>query len=667
MSHMSDPKLSTDAEELGLLINAVVDYAIFLLSPTGEIRSWNSGATRTMGYTAQEAIGSHFSRFYPAEDLANGKPANELRVAAEKGRIEDEGWRIRKDGARFWANTVITALRDDNGTLRGFAKITRDLTDRRADAEHLRQSEEMFRLLVESVQDYAIFMLDPNGRIVSWNLGAERVKQYKREEIIGQHFSIFYPPEDVASGKPKRELEIAIAEGRVEDEGWRVRKDGSRFWANVVITAVFDGKGQIRGFAKVTRDITARREAEETRNALLEQREARVIAEEEKRRAEASFRAAQEANRAKDEFLMTLSHELRTPMTAILGWARLLPTIPTNDPAFREAVAAIGRSAHLQAKLIDDVLDVSRIVSGKLRLTVANINVVTVLQDAVEAVRPSAQAKQIDLGTSFAPDVGNATLDPTRLQQIVWNLLSNAVKFTPKGGSVNLSAKRTASQLQITVTDSGEGIAPQFLPHVFEPFRQAESTATRAHGGLGLGLSIVRYLSEAHGGSVSAESQGRGLGSRFNVTLPIRALQDSRPKSDDSTVSVRFPTYAALAGRRLLVVDDDRDGRELIAAVLRQGGASVKSVDSGAAALEYIESNPVDLIVTDIAMPEMNGYMLRTRLRERKELEGVPIVALTAFPGAAAGEESTFAAFLRKPIDPFELTEKLNDLLKPAS
>jgi len=427
------------------------------------------------------------------------------------------------------------------------------------------------------------------------------------------------------------------------------RNDGTSFPVEFSSSPMRDADGTLLGAVVTFRDITERRAAAATEEA------------------ERRYREAESQNRAKDNFLATLSHELRTPMTAILGWARLLPTIPTNDPAFREAVAAIGRSAHLQAKLIDDVLDVSRIVSGKLRLTVANINVVTVLQDAVEAVRPSAQAKQIDLGTSFAPDVGNATLDPTRLQQIVWNLLSNAVKFTPKGGSVNLSAKRTASQLQITVTDSGEGIAPQFLPHVFEPFRQAESTATRAHGGLGLGLSIVRYLSEAHGGSVSAESQGRGLGSRFNVTLPIRALQDSRPKTDDSTVSVRFPTYAALAGRRLLVVDDDRDGRELIAAVLRQGGASVKSVDSGAAALEYIESNPVDLIVTDIAMPEMNGYMLRTRLRERKELEGVPIVALTAFPGAAAGEESTFAAFLRKPIDPFELTEKLNDLLKPAS
>ena len=283
-------------------------------------------------------------------------------------------------------------------------------------------------------------------------------------------------------------------------------------------------------------------------------------------------------------------------------------------------------------------------------------------------LRQRAEADGLDFSTTIPDGLPAVRGDPRALKQVLLNLLSNAIKFTPKGGSVNLSAKRTASQLQITVTDSGEGIAPQFLPHVFEPFRQAESTATRVHGGLGLGLSIVRYLTEAHGGSVSAESQGRGRGSRFNVSLPIRAVHESRPKSeggvDDATV--RFPTYAALAGRSLLVVDDDRDGRELISAVLRQGGANVKSVDSAAAALEYVESNSVDLIVTDIAMPEMNGYTLRSRLRERKELETVPIVALTAFPGAAAGEESAFAAFLRKPIDPFELTEKLNDLLKPA-
>src|SRR5205814_7603689 len=340
-------------------------------------------------------------------------------------------------GERLLTNTIITALRDQ-GSIRGFAMVTRDLTERRDAEKNLQQSETIFRLLVDSVQDYAIFMLDPNGNVESWNLGAERIKQYRADEIIGKHFSIFYPPEDIESRKPWRELETAIRDGRVEDEGWRVRKDGSRFWANVVITAVYDDEHQLRGFAKVTRDISARRDAEETRAALLEQREARVQAEEEKRRAEASYRAAQEANRAKDEFLMTLSHELRTPMTAILGWSRLLPTLPVSDASFKDAIAAIGRSAQLQAKLIDDVLDISRIVSGKLRLAIDVIDVVPILRAAVDAVRPSADAKNISITTNFEPGLGSATVDPVRLQQIVWNLLANAVKFTVKNGHVEL-------------------------------------------------------------------------------------------------------------------------------------------------------------------------------------------------------------------------------------
>src|ERR1044071_8661925 len=311
--------IASTAEELGLLVATVEDYAMVLLSPTGEIRSWNPGAERIFGYGAGEAVGKSFAMFYPPSDLEARKPQGELEAAARDGRMEDEGWRIRKNGERFWVNTVITAMRDGNGEVRGFAKITRDLPARRAAEERLRHSEEMFRLLVASVKDYAIFMLDTGGHIISWNAGAQRIKGYTAEEIIGKHFSIFYPQEDLDSGKPPRELEIATSTGVYEEEGWRLRKDGSRFWANVVITAVRDEHGTLRGFAKVTRDITERKRAEETQRALIEQGP-RLEGEDERRRAEQSSRVAQEANRAKDEFLMTLSHELRTPMTAILGW-----------------------------------------------------------------------------------------------------------------------------------------------------------------------------------------------------------------------------------------------------------------------------------------------------------------------------------------------------------
>jgi PAS domain S-box-containing protein len=537
--------------------------------------------------------------------------------------------------------------------------------DHRA-VEELRQSEEMFRLLVESVKDYAIFVLDPSGHILTWNEGAQRIKQYTPEEIRGKHFSIFYPEADKLAKKPERELVDAIRDGRVEDEGWRIRKDGTRFWANVIITALFDDEGSLRGFAKVTRDMTARKEAEETRRALLEQREARLAAEEQKRNAEASYRAAQEANRAKDEFLMTLSHELRTPMTAILGWARMLPNMNRDDASFNEAIAAIGRSAKLQAALIDDVLDVSRIVSGKLRLNVENIDVVPVLHSALESVRPSADAKQIKLVTNFAPLLGSATADATRLQQIVWNLLANAVKFTPKEGRIELAAKRTASQLEISVTDNGEGIDAEFLPHVFEAFRQAETPSTRVFGGLGLGLSIVRYMVEAHGGTVSAESAGRGKGARFCFTLPIRALRqvDAQTSKRREASPEAAATMANLSGMRILVVDDDSEGRDLIAAALRQAGATVTSVSSATDALAHVDRNYPDIILTDIAMPHLDGYALQRQLRARSELAKTRIVALTAFPATAiAANEQEFDTYLRKPIDPFELTIKLRDLV----
>src|SRR5438045_4830092 len=288
------PHVMTTADELALLVESVQDYAIFLLGATGEIRSWNAGAARIMGYPAEEALGRNFSIFYPQEDIAGRKPERELATATAEGRVEDEGWRIRKDGQRFWADMIIVAQRNDEGKITGFAEITRDLTEQRAAEEQLRQHEELFRLLVSSVQDYAIFMLDPTGHIISWNAGAQRIKGYEPDEIMGKHFSVFYPQEDIDAGKPERELKIATEYGSMEDEGWRVRKDGSRFWANVVITAVHDAEGKLRGFAKVTRDITQRKRTDEMQRALIEQREARLQAEEERRQAQSAYRVAQE-------------------------------------------------------------------------------------------------------------------------------------------------------------------------------------------------------------------------------------------------------------------------------------------------------------------------------------------------------------------------------------
>ncbi|HEX2200017.1 MAG TPA: PAS domain S-box protein, partial [Burkholderiales bacterium] len=345
-----------------LMVESVRDYAIFMLDPEGYVLTWNTGAELIKGYRASEIVGRHFSQFYPPE--AGDFPTQELRVAAMQGRFEDEGWRVRKDGSRFWANVVITTLYGPDKKVLGFAKVTRDLTERREHEEQLRHSEERFRLLVDGVSDYAIFMLDVNGAVATWNSGAARIKGYRAEEIVGRHFRTFYPQDAIESGWPEHELRVAAAEGRFIDEGWRIRKDGSKFWAHVTITALRDEAGRLRGFAKLTRDLTERRrtEALETsgaeRDALLEsERNARIL--------------AQRSARIKDEFLATLSHELRTPLNAILGWTQLLRSRGEPDRAeFQRAMEVIERNARAQVRLIDDLLDLSRILSGRFRLDV---------------------------------------------------------------------------------------------------------------------------------------------------------------------------------------------------------------------------------------------------------------------------------------------------------
>ena len=663
----AEEHLRQSTEVFQLLVSSVRDYAIFMLDPEGVVTTWNKGAQRIKQYKPHEIIGRHFSSFYPEEDVRNGKPARGLKRAREQGSYEDEGWRIRKDGTRFWAHVVITAVYDARGELRGYAKVTHDVTERRAAEEQLRQNAEIFQLLVSSVRDYAIFMLDPEGNIATWNTGAQRIKQYKPEEIIGRHFSTFYSEEDIRDGKPERELEIAKRDGSVEDEGWRLRKDGTRFWANVVITAVYDRGGVLRGFAKVTRDITERKEAEEVQHALLEQREARLQAEEERRRAEDSYRVAQEANRAKDEFLMTLSHELRTPMTAILGWSRMLPSMAIDDPMFHEAIASIGASAQLQARLIDDILDVSRIVSGKLRLSPETVEVQRLIMNAVDAVNPTADAKQIAITTSLAPALGMIVADATRIQQVIWNLISNAVKFTPRNGAVSVFARRTASHLQIAVRDNGEGIDPQFLPHIFEPFRQAESPQTRVHGGLGLGLSIVRYIVEAHGGTVSAESEGRGKGATCTVTLPVRAVSTASTPVRNP-LGDTFLHRDRLRGLQIVLVDDEPESRKMITAVLRAAGAIVLPLDSPSAALDAIDERRPDIVITDFAMPGMDGYTFTRTLRARNYGAELKVIALSAFPARGSDEPNGFDAYLTKPIDPFHLVDDVARIaLRPTA
>jgi PAS domain S-box-containing protein len=489
-----------------LLVESVRDYAIFALDPNGVIMSWNAGAERIKGYRADEVIGRHLSIFYKPEDLAWDKPGEELRTAVREGRVEDEGWRIRKDGSQFWANVVITALRDRNGQLVGFAKVTRDLTERRRSEEQLRVSEERFRVLIQSVKDYGIFMLDPDGRVASWNEGARRIKGYEAEDILGRHFSVFYPAAARESGFPDYELEVAREVGRFEDEGWRVRKDGSQFWANVVITALFADDGTLIGFAKVTRDLTERRQAQQR-----EVEDARRLAE------------VDAANRAKTGFLAAMSHELRTPLNAIAGYAQLMQE-GIGGPVSEQQAEYLSRIRASQQHLlgiVNDLLNYSRVEAGEVTYERAPVEVCNVVDRVIAMVAPQAGRKGLRLEHGPCPPDAVALADELKTEQVLLNLVSNAVKFTPEGGTITVGCGRRDAQVTIEVRDTGPGIPADMLDAIFDPFVQLGRTLTSAHEGAGLGLAISRDLARAMDGDVTVEST-IGNGSTFTLRLPAR-------------------------------------------------------------------------------------------------------------------------------------------------
>ncbi len=516
-----------------LLVASVKDYAIFALDPGGYILTWNAGAERIKGYVPDEIIGKHFSIFYPHELVAEGFPEFELRTAANTGRFEDEGWRLRKDGSRFWANVVITALRGESGRLLGFAKVTRDLTERREAEEALRESEERLRLLVEGVKDYAIFMLDPDGRVTSWNAGAERINGYRAREIIGQHFSCFYPEEDKARDKPKHELEIASRTGTYEEEGVRVRKDGTLYWASVLITAIRNKAGELVGYAKVTRDLTERRAAEE--RALEDAR--RVAAEETARRAaeerEVELRTlverADEANRAKSQFLAAMSHELRTPLNAIGGYADLL-AMGLSGPLTPQQAEQLGRIKRSQTHLlgiINDILNFSRIEAGQLVYNLTSVSLREAIDTVTDMVMPQAVANDLHLDAEPCDPAILAHVDRAKLEQILLNLLSNAVKFTEPGGSITLACAQLGERVTVSVRDTGAGIPPDKLGPIFEPFVQVGRSLTAPAEGTGLGLAISRDLARAMGGDITVQST-LGKGSEFCVSLRAAHAGEAR-------------------------------------------------------------------------------------------------------------------------------------------
>jgi PAS domain S-box-containing protein len=611
-----------------LLVESVRDYAIFILDRHGNVATWNAGARRIKGYDAPEIIGRHFSTFYPEADVLAGKCDVELEVAAREGRFEDEGWRVRKDGSRFWANVVITALRDATDMLIGFGKVTRDLTERKSAEEHRRVGDQRFALLVESVKDYALFILDPKGRVTSWNPGAERIKGYKAAEIIGSHFSRFYPDDDVRAGKCEYELEVAAREGRFEDEDWRVRKDGSRFWANVVISAVRDDLGNLVGYSKVTRDLSERRRMEEET---------------------AARKAAEQASRTKDEFLAMLGHELRNPLAPIVSAIQLLKL--RGDKSSAREYQVLERQVKQMVRLVDDLLDVSRISRGKIELKTARFDLRDALAKATEIALPLFEQKHHDFSVSVPPYPLIVDGDEARLTQVFANLLNNAAKYTPEGGRIVLTVRHNRTHILVEVNDNGIGIDPALLPRVFELFVQGARDSARAEGGLGIGLTLVRSLVLLHGGEVEAHSAGLHAGSTFIVRLPlVEQLLEVEPDAEPPPPNVLAPSKR----RQILLVDDNEDARLLLAEVLATFGHRVQSAADGPEALAILEVFKPDVAILDIGLPGMDGYELAARIRELPGHEQLRLLALTGYgqpEDARRTRDAGFDVHLVKPID----------------
>jgi PAS domain S-box-containing protein len=623
---------------------------IFTWHLDDSIIEWNKGCEQLYGYVRAEAIGKNSHDLLKTEFPLS--PTNEyLETLKQTGQWSGVLRHITRDGHEVWVESRQQVIESEGKQL--VLETNRDIT------EQLRAEESRLRLaaIVASSND-AIIGKTLEGIITNWNDGARRIFGYSEDEVIGKSVTILIPPD-------RHDEEPAIIERlkrgeRVDHyQTVRVRKDGQKIDISLTISPIRNSLGQIIGASKIARDITEHKRLQEELERLLEQ--------------EQSAREQSEmANRVKDEFVATVSHELRTPLNAILGWSSMLLGGKLKGDDVRRGLETIERNARLQAQLIEDILDVSRSISGKLRLDIKPVELISIIRAAVDAVRPAAEAKDIQLQLLLDPAADHVQADATRMQQIIWNLLANAIKFTPTGGFVQVKLDRVESRAQVTVTDTGEGISPEFLPYIFNRFQQGDGTTTRRHGGLGLGLAIARHLVEMHGGTIEAASEGVDKGSTFTVGIPLRSsgiLVSPTPIStapeSDSNGGGRF----SLKGLRILAIDDEPDVRDMLQTLLEDCGANVLTAASAKAGLEALAAWKPHVLISDIGMPEEDGYSLIRKIRALSPEHGanVPAIALTGYVRVEErmrALEAGYQMFVPKPVETSELIAIIGDLCR---
>jgi PAS domain S-box-containing protein len=618
-----------------MLVQSVTDYAIYMLDPTGIVMSWNAGAERFKGYRADEIIGDHFSRFYTEEDRQAGIPARALETALNEGRFEAEGWRVRKDGTRFWANVVIDPIRDTDGSFIGFAKVTRDLSDRRKAEEALRSSEERFRLLVQSVTDYAIYMLDPTGVVVSWNAGAQRFKGYTANEIVGEHFSRFYTEEDRRISLPETALDTAVRVGRFEAEGWRVRKDGTRFWASVVIDPVRDPGGKLLGFAKITRDLTERREAQQALDLAQE-----------------AFFQSQKMD-AIGKLTGGVAHDFNNLLAVIIGsldLARRRLGEGVDISRFLDnAMSAAERGATLTQRMLS--------FARRQELKLETVDVGDLVRGMAELVQRTIGVG-ISIDTEFPLRLAPVHADPSQLELAVMNLVVNARDAMPEGGRVTIEGREKrigrgaelepGDYVRLSVIDRGEGMDKATLTRAMEPFFTTKGIGK----GTGLGLSMVHGFAEQCGGRLILKSRP-GKGTKAELWLPIsKAAAGEDPNGAVATLHLEMEPLVVLA------VDDDVLVLTNTAAMLEDMGHRVLQATSAREALAMIDRETVDLVVTDYAMPVMTGADLAAALPA-----SMPVLIVSGYAEIPAGAEA-IGIRLNKPFRDEQLARAVREAMR---